>query len=221
MQYKRRLWLRTNRIAFLYAFVRTHKPRRIIQVGCGVSTAICIAAAADAKYEPTITCIDPFPTKYLTEAASYGQIKLVQQPVELLPLDFLQELAAGDLFFVDSTHTLGPAGEVTRIIVEMLPRLQDGVFIHFHDIWFPYDYESAILEERLFFWHETALLLAFLTLNSRYCVRASLSMLHYERPESLGNIFVDYRPMKSDHGLRVAAGHFPSSIYLETKSAPS
>jgi len=65
-------------------------------------------------------------------------------------------LAAGDLFFVDSTHTLGPAGEATRIILEFLPRLRKDVLIHFHDIVFPYDYTPDILDGAMFFPHESA-----------------------------------------------------------------
>ena len=36
---------------FLYAFVRTWKPTRVVQVGCGVSTAIIRQAAEDAGAE--------------------------------------------------------------------------------------------------------------------------------------------------------------------------
>jgi len=42
-----------------------------------------------------------------------------------------------NLFFVDSTHTLGPAGEASRIVLEFLPRLRTGVMIHFHEHHFP------------------------------------------------------------------------------------
>ena len=47
----------------------------------------------------------------------------------------------------------------------MLPRLAAGVRVHFHDIWFPYDYSGGILDSELFFWHETALLHAYLAGN--------------------------------------------------------
>lgn len=199
---------------FLYAFVRQYRPQRIVQVGCGVSTSICLAAARDAGYQAQITCIDPYPTALLLEMERAGQIRLIRSPVETLNLDFLAELSAGDLFFVDSTHTLGPAGEVTRIILEMLPRLARGVFIHFHDIWFPYDFDSRIMD-RIFFWHETPLLLAFLCGNDRFQVRASLSLLHHERQPALGQLFPRYTPMKIERGVRARHGHYPNSIYLE------
>ena len=143
---------------FLYAFVRANRPARIIQVGCGVSTAVCLAAIADARYPGKVTCIEPYPTDFLLEADRNGEIELVQSPVESLRPEFLRKLGPGDLFFVDSTNTLGPAGEVSRIVLEMLPRLPDGAYAHFHDIAFPYDYQGDILTTALFCWHETALL---------------------------------------------------------------
>lgn len=203
---------------FLYAFVHTHRPRRITQIGCGISTSVCLTAAADAGYQPEITCIEPFPNSFLREAAGSNRIRLISQPVELLSLDFLNELEAGDLFFVDSTHTLGPAGEVTRIVLEMLPRLGDGVYVHFHDIWLPYDFEPAILADRTFFWHETALLMAFLAFNSRFRIRASLSQLHHQRIDQLAEVFANYQPMRFDRGIGTSPGDYPSSIFLEVGS---
>src|SRR5439155_14496382 len=107
----------------LFAFVFTHRPRRIVQIGCGVSTAVCLLAASEAGYRPAITCIEPYSNSFLRSAAQAGEITLIPQPVETLDYSFLADLGAGDLFFVDSSHTLGPAGEVTRITLEMLPRL--------------------------------------------------------------------------------------------------
>ena len=63
---------------FLYGFIRTIQPRRIIQVGCGVSTAVMLIAAADAGYSPEIVCVEPFPTAFLERSASEGRIELVR-----------------------------------------------------------------------------------------------------------------------------------------------
>jgi hypothetical protein len=198
---------------FLYAFVRHHKPMRITQVGCGISTAVIEKAARDADHKPHITCIDPFPTSFLVEEERAGRIRLLRSPVEELDLAFLKDLKSGDLFFVDSTHTLGPAGEVTRIILEMLPRLHAGVMIHFHDIWLPYDFDPRIWD-RIFFWHETPLLHAFLCGNRRFHVLASLSLLHHQRQAELAKLCPRYEPMQIERGVRVRHGHYPNSIYL-------
>jgi hypothetical protein len=200
---------------FLYAFVRRWRPMRIVQIGCGVSTALCLAAAKDENYHPAITCIEPYPSPFLITASQAGQIRLLQEKVELLPPDFVSELKSGDLLFVDSTHTLGPAGEVTRIILDMLPRLAEGVNVHFHDIWLPYDFSPTILDDGLFFWHETALLHAFLCFNYRFRVRLSLSHLHHQRTRDISALFSGYEPLQIDRGIAISQGHYPSSIFLE------
>lgn len=200
---------------FLFAFVAAKKPGRIVQVGCGVSTAICLAAAAEADYRPRITCVEPYPNAFLKDRERAGEIALIARPVEELGYDFFAELGPGDLFFIDSTHTLGPAGEASRIILEMLPRLAPGVFVHFHDIWFPYDYVGGVLDEELFFWHESPLLHAYLVHNDRVRVKASLSMLHYDRRAELTELLPTYKPREDRDGVAVGPGHHPCSIYLQ------
>ncbi|HVC99085.1 MAG TPA: class I SAM-dependent methyltransferase [Pirellulales bacterium] len=200
---------------FLFCFIRSHRPSRIVQIGCGVSTAVCLLAAMEAGYRPEIVCIEPYPNRFLREAARKGEIRLVEERAQEIDFDVCGPWAAGDLFFVDSTHTLGPAGEVTRIVLEMLPLLPEGAWVHFHDIVFPYDYPRELLSSELFFGHESALLLAFLTYNPRFAIAASLSMLHYARPEELGRLLPNYHPAGNDDGLRTTLGHFPSSTYLK------
>lgn len=49
----------------LYSFVRTQKPDQIFQIGCGVSTSVCLQASRDAGYKPEIICIEPYPTSFI------------------------------------------------------------------------------------------------------------------------------------------------------------
>ena len=199
----------------LYAFVRTYKPEQIFQVGCGVSTAVCLIAASDAGYTPDIVCVEPYPTRFLTAAANAGEIRLLQTAAQDLTPETIDDLGSRTLFFVDSSHTLGPAGEVTRIILEMLPRLKKGAHVHFHDIRFPYDYDRRLLSQALFFQHESPLLHAFLACNERFRVMVSMSMLHYESPATLKQCFPRYMPAGNEDGLETTAGHFPSSLYAQ------
>jgi predicted O-methyltransferase YrrM len=199
---------------FLYCFVRAHRPSRIIQIGCGVSTAVCLLAAKDEGYNPRITCIEPYPTEFLKRESAGGRIELIAKKVQDLDVGFADSLRAGDLFFVDSSHTLAPAGEVNLLILEVLPRIAAGVLVHFHDIYFPFDYGIDTLSSALFFNHETALLYAFLVMNDQYEIAASLSMLHHKRLDHLRGFFPDMQPQEFDEGLAKAAGHYPSSIFL-------
>jgi Methyltransferase domain len=201
---------------FLYCFVRSLRPGTIVQVGCGVSTAVCLLASRDEGYNPKIICIEPCPTLFLRNAHESGNVTLIQKKLQDLTLKCSKWIGKGDLFFVDSSHTLGPAGEVSQIILEILPRLVRGAYVHFHDITFPYDYDPHVLSSALFFWHETALLYAFLCMNERYSIAASLSLLHHLQRLELENCFPHMRPAEFVDGIMSKEGHYPSAIYLRT-----
>lgn len=205
----------------LFAFVAAHRPSRIVQVGCGLSTEVMLEAARFAEYTPLLVAVDPNPNEYLVRAARSGAIDLEARGAEQLDSRRFEELESGDLLFVDSTHASIPGGEVNRILLEVLPRLPDGAWAHFHDINFPYDYSRELLGGDLFFPHESVLLHALLVSNVHLAIEFSLSMLHYGNPEAIRNVLPRYRPAASDHGLglnsdggRVEMGHFPSSVFL-------
>ena len=192
------------------------KPRKVIQVGCGVSTSIILRAAADAGYKPEIVCVEPYPSQFLQSASAAGKIKLIAERAQTVNLSTLTDLQAGDLFFVDSTHTVKAGSEVNRIILEVLPRLPLGCRVHFHDIYFPFDYKRDLLDGDLVFWSESTLLHAFLVQNSSYTIRLAMSMLHYHAKQELKALIPAYDPQNDDQGLRNGGGkHFPCSIFLE------
>lgn len=51
----------------LYAFLATKRPNQIFQIGCGVSTAVCLLAAEYVGYTPDGIYVEPYPTDYLVE----------------------------------------------------------------------------------------------------------------------------------------------------------
>lgn len=199
---------------FLYCFMRRMKPAKVLQIGCGVSTSVMLRAAKDEGYATRISCVDPYPTDFVIQAAQQGLITLVRERAERLDIAFLSGLGEGELLFVDSTHALKPGGEVPRIILEALPRLNVGAWAHFHDIYFPYDYARGILRSDLFFPHESVLLHAYLTDNPRAAIAASLSLLHYGAPQQLKALLPGYRPAANNEGLGMNDGDFPSSLYI-------
>lgn len=200
---------------FLHAFIVTHRPGRIVQIGCGVSTAVILQAAREAGYRPELVCVEPYPNAFLREADRAGEIELVPEKAQHVPLDMLTDLGDRGLLFVDSSHTVKPGSEVNRVVLEVLPRLKDGDLVHFHDIYFPYDYQPGLLTEDLFFCNESVLLQAFLTNNPRFSICASLSMLHYEHANEMQVYLPNYRPAVNEYGLKRSDGHFPASTYLK------
>lgn len=196
----------------LYAFVHTVRPRKVVQIGAGVSTAVILSAARDAGYAPDVVAVDPYPTAFLRGAA----VTVIERDAQEVALAELTDLASGDMLFIDSTHTVKVDGEVNLLVLEVLPRLAPGVWVHFHDINFPYDYQRDILHPPLFFWTESTLLHAFLTGNPDFTIAASLSMLHYGAGAEVRRLIPRYRPAANEDGLatREADGDFPSSVYL-------
>jgi hypothetical protein len=202
----------------LRSFVMTVRPAVVLQVGCGVSTAVILQAAEEIEYDPRVICVEPYPSRFLQEGHESGRLTLWRQPAQEIVPDIVAELGnmpSESLLFVDSSHTLGPAGECTRLICEVLPRLKPGCYAHFHDITFPYDYPRRILDGELFFQHESALLMAFLSCNNRFRISASLSMLHYANFAELSQIFPGYVSGQSEHGVALTEGLFPSSCYIQ------
>jgi len=209
----------------LHAVVRSLKPRRVIEVGSGVSTWCLLHALAMNREETgrefSLTCVEPHPSRHLRGLAG---IRLLEQEVQRLSYaEGFAELGAGDLLFIDSSHTVKPGSDVNHLILEILPRLPPGVLVHVHDVFLPYDYARTVLRT-FFHWMETALLHAFLIANERVEIVFCESMLHYDRPEALRRVFPEYRPAPDADGIGAhaplelaAEGHFPSSIYLRMR----
>lgn len=203
----------------LHGVLRTLKPRRVCEVGSGVSTYCTLRALGRNESEghcAGLTCIEPHPSRFLRSMRGKG-VELIERPVQAVDPDFFRELEAGDLLFIDTTHAVKPGGDVVYLYLEVLPQLRPGVIVHIHDIYLPYLYQRDLLQLRnLFQWSETALLLALLVNNHQLSVLFCLSLLHYDAPAVLSDVFPEYRPQPADDGLcsQAATGHFPSSIYL-------
>jgi hypothetical protein len=207
----------------LYCFIGVVRPRRVIQVGCGVATEVMLRASSDAGHDLHMTCIEPFPSEYLRRRAVNGDIELIEQGAEKVDLARFTELVSGDLLFIDSTHTVKPGSEVNRIVFEVLPRLAAGCHVHFHDIYWPHVYAPGLLTHDLFFWNEPALLYAYLINNAHFTPRVCMSMLHHYDPHGLRRVFPSYRPARDVDGLLMddsvvnGAAHFPSAAYFEVE----
>jgi len=208
----------------LHAVVRHFRPRRVVEVGSGVSSVClrhalaCNAAEGDAPAR--LTCVEPFPTEALRAIEG---LELVEQPVqELDPGGIFAELGENDLLFIDSSHTVKPGSDVNFLVLEVLPRLRPGVVVHVHDIYLPFDYSPFALKT-FFHWSETALLRAFLIHNPKAKVLFCQSQLHRARPDVLAEVHPEYRPARHVDGLVEDAvppfaqpeGHFPASLYFQ------
>jgi hypothetical protein len=78
-----------------------------------------------------------------------------------------ERLDAGDMLFIDSSHVAKAGSDVNFLVFEVLPRLAPGVLVHFHDIWYPFEYPRQWLDEGRA-WNESYLIRAFLMFNPAF-----------------------------------------------------
>jgi hypothetical protein len=94
-------------------------------------------------------------------------VRIVPEPIQNVDLAMFEELAANDILFVDSTHVSKTGSDVNRIFFEILPALASGVYIHFHDIFYPFEYPMDwVYEGRA--WNEAYMLRTFLQYNQAF-----------------------------------------------------
>src|SRR5262249_23749926 len=98
------------------------------------------------------------------------RIDLRAQMLQDVPLSLFEELGPNDVLFIDSTHVSKIGSDVNHLFFQVLPALRSGVWIHFHDIYYPFEYPREWIYERRA-WQEAYLLRAFLQYNSAFSIQ--------------------------------------------------
>ena len=171
-----------------YCIIRRFRPRTVIEVGSGYSTLLGARACRQnggARY----VCIDPWPRPLVEEAIN--DVELLRCQVEDLDVRLFEQLRANDVLFIDSSHVVRTAGDVCFIILEVLPRLAEGVLVHFHDIFFPSDYPKEWIAEKHLFWTEQYLVHAYLAENTHAQVVFASHYMAKRYPHEVRQSFPD------------------------------
>jgi hypothetical protein len=157
---------------FLHCMIRHLKPKRIIEIGSGFSSCVTLDTNQLFFNESIMTTfVEPYPELLLSliKAKDKERISLIPTRLQDVQLSEFEALEANDILFVDSTHVGKINSDVNRIFFEILPSLGAGVHIHFHDIFFPFEYPREwIYGGRA--WNEIYMLHTFLQYNSRFRV---------------------------------------------------
>ncbi len=155
---------------FLYSFLRKHIPRKIIEVGSGFSSAVILDTIEKYFSNKTeIIFIEPNNERLLKifRKNDRDMIRLIEKNLQDVPIKIFKTLEEGDLLFIDSSHVIKYKNDLYRLFFEILPILPKGIFVHFHDIFFPFEYPSEwILQGR--YWNEIYFLRAFLAYNNTW-----------------------------------------------------
>jgi hypothetical protein len=192
----------------LYAMMRQLQPGRYLEIGSGLSTYYCHLARQrnrEQGHDTKMVCIEPYPYSKLSEIE---QIDLIPTEVQEVPLKTFESLGSGDVLFIDSSHVLRLDGDVSYIFLEALPVIAAGVYVHVHDIPFPFnipyppDYWTLLQNRQSprwpMYWNEAMLLQAFLAFNPSFEIVLSCAMIRHFDESFMRAILPIYKPLTEE-----------------------
>lgn len=171
---------------FLNAMLRYSRPRRLVEVGSGHSSCMTLDTN-DIWFNGSIDCtfIEPYPALLysLLKPGDRDRIRIIPQRVQDVDLEVFRSLEANDVLFIDSTHVSKIGSDVNRLFFEVLPILAEGVYIHIHDVFYPFEYpqEWALGDGRA--WNEQYVLRALLQNSDAYEIVLFNTFLTRFQPE--------------------------------------
>jgi len=156
----------------LHFMLRHFRPRRIVEVGSGFSS--CVTLDTNRLFlNNTVECtfIDPYSNVLRTlRQGKVDGLNIIAKRVQEVPMSLFTALDDGDFLFIDSSHVSKVGSDVNHILFNILPLLRPGVWVHFHDVFYPFEYpEEWIASGRS--WTEAYLLRAFLEFNTAFDIQ--------------------------------------------------
>ena len=146
-----------------YCILRNFRHGRVLEIGSGHSTRVALQAF-ERNTTGEIVSIEPFPSKTLEKMP----ITLHEGFAQDFDADFFNDqLADGDVFFFDSTHTVKASPDCCHLYLRILPQLRRNVIVHVHDIALPKGTSVTNAIEKHIFWTEQYLLAALLCDNPK------------------------------------------------------
>lgn len=154
----------------LFAMMRLARPRRIVEIGSGFSSACMLDTRDICDLDTSFSFIEPEPQRLLTllRAVDSDQCNIIRSNVQDVPVSSFLALEANDILFINSSHVMKCGSDVNQELFEILPRLGPGVIVHFHDMFFPFEYPAAWLLDRRYSWNEAYGVRAFLMYNTAF-----------------------------------------------------
>jgi hypothetical protein len=134
-------WFPRGDARALYAFVNYFKPKTFLEVGVGNSTKIARKAISDFGLATTIKSIDPAPR---ADVSGFSD-EVIYESVTNADLKIFQNLESSDILFIDGSHISHAGTDVPFFFLNVFPLLAQGVVVHIHDIFLPWEYGEAML----------------------------------------------------------------------------
>jgi hypothetical protein len=163
-------WFPVTSGVFAYLLLRHLEPSRYIEVGSGFSSALALDVN-DHFFDGEMRCtfIEPNPERLdsLIGDGDRAAVTIERTRVQDVDLSVFDALGPDDVLFIDSAHVAKTGSDVNFLVFDVLPRLQPGVVVHFHDIFEGFEYPRLWVDQGRS-WNESYLLRAFLQFNDSF-----------------------------------------------------
>jgi len=181
--------------AFVWSGMLRHlKPRQVIEVGSGWSSALLLDTIDEYfEHKVELTFIEPHPALLKGRIGTHPEIRIIETGVQSCDLSIFEGLDSGDVLFIDSTHIMKTGSDVTHELFEVLPRLKSGVYVHFHDVFWPFEYPRTWSLEENRSWNELYALRAFLTENTSWQIVMFNDYLAKTAPNKVLEHYSDFK----------------------------
>lgn len=196
----------------LYSMLRYLRPKRVIEVGCGYSS--CVFLDTDERFlgnSISLTFIEPYPDLLISllKDEDKNRTTILASKIQDVDVSLFRELEANDILFVDSSHVAKTGSDVNHIFFEVLPVLTEGVYVHFHDVFYPFEYPKEwVYQGRA--WNEAYMLRAFLQYNKEFEIVLFNSFLEkFHR-----DFFAHHMPLCTKHSRYSMMPTSAQSIWL-------
>jgi predicted O-methyltransferase YrrM len=173
----------------LHCMMRTVQPKRIIEIGCGMSS--CMMLDTNEQYfNHSIDCtfidIDLSAFHTFCRAGDIAGNTVTESPIQDIDIATFTALREGDILFIDSSHIYQPGSDVFDIIHRILPVLRHGVYIHVHDMFHDFQYP---VEWNNTEWNEQETIFHILQSKPQYHMQFFTSYMAHNYPDIFRQTF--------------------------------
>jgi hypothetical protein len=116
---------------------------------------------------------------------------IIKDYVQNVSLSVFDSLAEGDVLVIDCSHVSKLNSDVNHIYHKIIPRLNRGVWVHIHDMFFDFEYPAEWLQSGIF-WNEQYLVRSFLQFNSEWTIEFFTDYLYRNHRNTMNHLLPEY-----------------------------
>ena len=174
--------------SFVYSgILKLVQPRKVVEIGSGFSTAVLYDTKPELSRLNEIVLIEPYPERLMSLLELDDSTTLIQSNVQDVPIEVFSSLKSGDILFIDSSHVAKTNSDVLFEVFSILPNLAKGVWVHVHDMFWPFEYPEAWVKQGRS-WNELYVIRSWLAYNKKVSIQF---FSHY--------LFSEHKKVWSDH----------------------